>query len=416
MSKIGFGGYRISSKSDDHRDALSAALDKGISLIDTSSNYTDGESELLIGELLKQRDNKPLIISKVGYIQGINLDVIKELNDKDLAIEDLVVIDSNLKHSIHPDFIEDQISRTLSRLGLESLDVYLLHNPEYYLKTEGSDKKEYYRRIKLAFEKMEELVERGLIKYYGVSSNTFVDPKDDHTSTDLDILFGAARDITENHHFKYIQFPMNMLEMGALERQYDGEHLIERANTFGIKTIINRPLNCFTEQGLLRLAEYEVDEKYNDPSNADEIFNKSIDTLVVKWLEVREDEGDKLFDLPIMNQLQQIWYKQTSIDAINQIFFEYFFPLIASIWGENLSAKESAPFYDLFEHAVQFTKANMNKRAKQFADQATDKGLLFESDQKLSKRVIEKYQTFGVDYILVGMRSVDYVEDLKEYF
>ena len=416
MSKVGFGGYRVSNKSEEHKAALKKAIEDGITLIDTSSNYTDGESEFLIGEVLKESERKPFIMSKVGYIQGVNLDVIKELNDKNLAIDDLVTINENLKHSIHPDFIEDQIKRSLERLGVETLDAYLLHNPEYYLKTEGSTKEEYYQRIKKAFDKMEDLVDRGLIHSYGVSSNTFIDPKEDHTSTDLDILVGAARNIRKNHNFRYIQFPMNMLEMGALERQYEGEHLVERANTFGIKTVINRPLNCFTEHGLLRLAEYSVDEKYTDEANAEDIFNKCIEPLVVKWLEVREDEHDKLFDLPLMKQINSIWHKQNSKDAVDQIFMGYFFPLVANIWGEDLSPKESQSFYDLYEHALEFSKANMNARAKQFAEQATNKGLLFESDKPLSQRVIEKYQTFGVDYILVGMRQEEYVDDLKEFF
>lgn len=416
MSKVGFGAYRVSEKSLDHEEALKYALEQGVTLIDTSSNYTDGESEKLIGKVLKQSEHKPFIISKVGYIQGTNLEVIKELNANQKAIEDLVELDENLKHSIHPDFIEDQIHRTLSRLDLDRIDCYLLHNPEYYLKTQGSTKEEYYKRIKKAFDKMEDLVDRGLINSYGISSNTFVDPKDDHTSTDLDIVVGAARNVRKNHHFQYIQFPMNVLEMGALERQFEGDHLIERANTFGLKTIINRPLNSFSEQGLLRLAIYPVDQKYTDKKNADVIFNKCIEPLVVKWLEVREDEGDKLFDIPLMKQITSIWHNQNSKDAVDHVFMAYFFPLVANIWGKDLTAKESQSFYDLYDHAVEFSKHNMNERARQFEKQAIDKGLLFESDKTLSQKVIEKYDGFGVDYILVGMRKKSYVDDMKEYF
>ena len=417
MSKVGFGGYRISIKSPEHEEALKHALNNGLALIDTSANYTDGDSERLIGKVLKEHwQTQPTIISKVGYIQGSNLEVIKELNENGKATEDLVELTNDLKHSIHPDFIEDQIQRSLERLDLKSIDVYLLHNPEYYLKTEDATKEEYYKRIKKAFEKMEELVERGLIKSYGISSNTFVDPREDKEATDLELVVGAARSITKNHHFKYIQFPMNVIEMGALERQYNGEHLIEYAQTMGLKTIINRPLNCFSDQGLLRLATYPVDEKYTDALNADKLFNECIESLVIKWLEVREDEGDKLFDIPVMKQINSIWYKQNSKDAVDQIFMGYFFPLIANIWGKDLTPDESAPFYDLYEHAIQFSIHNMNERAKMFQDQAINKGLLFESDLTLSQKVIEKYQGFGVDYILVGMRKKAYVDDLKGFF
>ncbi len=54
VSQIGFGGYRVYEKSKEHAEALEYALLNGFNLIDTSSNYTGGESERLIGNTLKQ--------------------------------------------------------------------------------------------------------------------------------------------------------------------------------------------------------------------------------------------------------------------------------------------------------------------------------------------------------------------------
>ena len=82
-SVIGFGGYRIDSKGETHRAALRQALRRGVNLIDTSSNYTDGESESLIGEMLGDDSADPpedaprrsgiILVSKVGYVQGQNM-------------------------------------------------------------------------------------------------------------------------------------------------------------------------------------------------------------------------------------------------------------------------------------------------------------------------------------------------------
>lgn len=411
MSKVGFGAYRISIRSDFHYESLKDALDKGCSIIDTSANYTDGESELLIGKVLKESSHKPFLISKAGYIQGSNLEEVSK--DANLQM-DICNLDDNLKHSIHPFFLQNQIEKSLERLGVDCIDVYLLHNPEYYLKTEGSTKGEYYKRIKMAFLFLEDKVREGKIKSYGISSNTFKDPKDDHESTDLAKVYELISDIP-NHHFKYIQFPMNLMELGALERQYEGLHLIEKAQELGLKTIINRPLNAITEHGLVRLANYKVDPKHTDEF-AEEQFNILIKPLVDKWESQKEDDDETIFELPFMQHFTSLWNKQNSPDAVDHLFMGYFFPFIAQVWGGDLSVEDSQPFYDLYDLSIVYARKNMNDKADVFKRQAIDKGLLFESEICLSQMAIEKYQTFGVDIILVGMKNTEYVEKMKNYF
>ena len=86
LSKLGFGAYRVSIKSKKHFDALKMALDLGVNLIDTSTNYTDGDSERLIGQVLEEfPQHKPFIITKAGYIQGKNLRVLEVLNQEGKA-------------------------------------------------------------------------------------------------------------------------------------------------------------------------------------------------------------------------------------------------------------------------------------------------------------------------------------------
>ena len=49
VSALGFGAYRVDSRSPEHRRALEEALKSGCNLVDTSTNYADGESEGGIG-------------------------------------------------------------------------------------------------------------------------------------------------------------------------------------------------------------------------------------------------------------------------------------------------------------------------------------------------------------------------------
>lgn len=327
---------------------------------------------------------------------------------------DICNLDENMKHSIHPYFLQNQIEKSLERLGVDCIDVYLLHNPEYYLKTEGSTKDEYYKRIKMAFLFLEDKVREGKIKSYGISSNTFKDPKDDHESTDLARVYDLTSEIP-HHHFKYIQFPMNLMELGALERQYEGLHLIEKAQELGLKTIINRPLNAITEHGLVRLANYNIDPKHTTEF-AQEQFNILIKPLVDKWESQKEEDDETIFELPFMQHFTGLWNKQNSPDAVDHLFMGYFFPFVAQVWGGDLSVDDSQPFYDLYDLAIIYARKNMNEKAEVFKRQAIDKGLLFESEVCLSQMAIEKYQTFGVDIILVGMKNPEYVEKMKNYF
>jgi aryl-alcohol dehydrogenase-like predicted oxidoreductase len=411
---LGFGAYRISNRSQDHKEALNKAFESGVKYIDTSANYTNGESELLIGEVLKESDYKPTIISKVGYIQGKNFEEIHKLNKEGKAEHELVKVDDHIWHSINPDFIENQITLTLNRLGLDCLDIYLLHNPEYYFYEEGATQEEYYRRIKKAFVYLESLVAEGVIKSYGISSNNFVlDPKDSKC-TNIDKVYECAQEISLENNFKWIQFPFNILETGALERYDSGLNLLEKANSHGLKTMINRPLNAFKDGRLVRLATYESFFPQVSKEKAQEIIDNALDFLEKKFQVDEPDES--IHNLPLIKQVKDIWLKQPSPDAIEQIFFGHLFPLVARVWGGDLSSQESQPFYDMYECSLIFARKNMNDVAEEFRKQAVESGLLIEDKRPLQIQLIDKYQDYGFDLILVGMKDARYVEQLKHYF
>lgn len=71
ISEIGFGAWAIGGSwwgpqdDQDSRLALHQALDKGINFIDTAWVYGDGHSEKLIGSVVKERHERPVIATKV---------------------------------------------------------------------------------------------------------------------------------------------------------------------------------------------------------------------------------------------------------------------------------------------------------------------------------------------------------------
>src|SRR5690606_6991195 len=121
-----------------------------------------------------------------------------------------------------------------------------------------------YRRIGKAFSHLEREVAGGRIRAYGVSSNTFGAPADDPKAISLTRLLAVAREVAgDDHHFRIIQCPLNLLEPEAAVERNNGpggrRTALEEAAAHGVGVLVNRPLNAFWNQRLVRLADFETD-------------------------------------------------------------------------------------------------------------------------------------------------------------
>ena len=284
-SRLGFGTYRVDTREPEHREALKKALREGVNLIDTSTNYMDGDSERLVGsvfsELIKSAEltrEEVVVVSKIGYVQGDNFKQAEAREQAGRPYPDMVKYGEGIWHCMHPDFLNDQLTLSLDRLGLATLDVCLLHNPEYYLSEaahhDGGDltmvRESFYRRIEQAFAFLESQVAAGRIRYYGVSSNTVTAHPSDAEATSLSRLCDAARTAAaaqgkSRHHFAVLQCPMNLYEAGALVMPNAGvdqrETVVAAAQREEIAVLVNRPLNAMPtkKSGVLRLADFSIE-------------------------------------------------------------------------------------------------------------------------------------------------------------
>ena len=246
---LGFGSYRIQAGNATHEAALQKYLESGGNLIDTSANYGDGLSEVLIGNVLKRFDrSKIIVVTKGGYIQGQNMKLAEERE-----FPETVKYAEGLWHCIHPEFLETQIERSLSRLDQEYVDVYLLHNPEYFINQaaqfnpiNNKTLDEFYRRVGIAFEFLESQVQYGRVRYYGISSNNFGYHEKDRARASVVRALEAAQKISKDHHFRVVQLPMNLYEVGgALYPTHMDQTLLAFCKAQEIGVLINRPLNAF---------------------------------------------------------------------------------------------------------------------------------------------------------------------------
>ncbi|MCW5795951.1 MAG: DUF255 domain-containing protein [Nitrospira sp.] len=286
-SRLGFGTYRVGQREAEHREALRSALRQGCNVIDTSTNYMDGESEQLVGsvllEMMRAGDltrEGVIVVSKIGYVQGQNLTQAQAREKSGKSYPDMVKYGDDIWHCIHPEFLADQLTLSLDRLGLATLDVCLLHNPEYFLShatrlggDESRDlpalRQDFYARLQRAFEYFETQVQAGRLRGYGVSSNTATSAPDDPGATSLSHMIDAAKLAATtvgalSHHFQVLQCPMNVYESGAALIKNTGIHngstLLEEAMRERIAVLVNRPLNAMPVQrgGVIRLADVSV--------------------------------------------------------------------------------------------------------------------------------------------------------------
>jgi aryl-alcohol dehydrogenase-like predicted oxidoreductase len=280
VSPVGFGGYRVRVDSPLHRRALADALRGGVNLVDTSTNYGDGRSEQLVGEVFGNlvqrgeiRREHVVVVSKAGYIQGSNL---QRVQSRGTAYEDVVQMRDDLWHCIHPEFLLDQLEESRGRLGLQHIDVLLLHNPEYALADadrRGVQRAEavetYEARLLRAFEALEEAVSKGTIGAYGMSSNGFVEGPGSARSNSLHRALELARRAGgDDHHFAVAQMPGNLFELGAAEVMFETpagpRSPLQIAADADVGVLFNRPLNAFVAAGgrsrLVRLADPGRDE------------------------------------------------------------------------------------------------------------------------------------------------------------
>jgi aryl-alcohol dehydrogenase-like predicted oxidoreductase len=92
-----------------------------------------------------------------------------------------------IRYCLSAPWIEQQLTQTLARLNLETLDVYLLHNPEHYLQPAKS-LQQFDACLEEAFTCLEKEVARGRIQFYGVSSNAW-----SRDNIDIDRMMNIAK-------------------------------------------------------------------------------------------------------------------------------------------------------------------------------------------------------------------------------
>jgi aryl-alcohol dehydrogenase-like predicted oxidoreductase len=199
VSTLGIGTY-LGDTSDAadraYSDALVAAGERGINFFDTAINYRHQRSERCVGAALKQLQRDEIVVcTKGGFLTPGAI-------PNSLQPDDVV----GRMHSMAPAFLTHQIEQSRANLGVDTIDVYYLHNPETQLGFVARDA--FEERIRRAFALLEKSVDEEKIRWYGCATwEGFRKPG----ALDLPRLAQiAAEEGGPDHHFRFIQLPFNL--------------------------------------------------------------------------------------------------------------------------------------------------------------------------------------------------------------
>jgi aryl-alcohol dehydrogenase-like predicted oxidoreductase len=260
ISSIGIGTYLgepDAATDQAYTDAVVAAVEGGINLVDSAINYRLQRSERAVGAALAKleaagyRRDEVIICTKGGFLTpdgAMPPDpgeyFFREFVEPGIFQIEEVAADS---HCIAPRFLEDQLERSRRNLGLACLDVYYLHNPETQLS--AISREQLHQRVRAAFEFLESAVASGRIRYYGLATwNGFrqAEPAPDYLS--LAGMASIAREVAgDGHHFRFVQLPFNLAMTEALTRpnqSLDGRKtsMVEAARALGITLVASASL------------------------------------------------------------------------------------------------------------------------------------------------------------------------------
>jgi aryl-alcohol dehydrogenase-like predicted oxidoreductase len=256
LSSIGIGTYlgNPDELTDaNYAEAVVRAAHLGCNVIDSAANYRFQRSERSIGMALQvltgQHDfarEELLICTKGGYLpfDGAPPRDIRQYVEEAFvkpgvaAFEDIV----GGSHCMTPAYLQNQLDQSLRNMGLETVDVYYIHNPESQLGHVSET--EFYYRLKLAFELLERNRTDGKIQWYGVATwNGFRVPQDSGGHHSLSRMVEVASEVGgENHGFRFIQLPFNLAMPEALTLLNQGAGndpltLLETADKAGVTVV-----------------------------------------------------------------------------------------------------------------------------------------------------------------------------------
>jgi len=208
--------------------AVVASVEGGLNVVDTAINYRLQRSERSVGTALRELAGKGLprdeivLCTKAGFLTPDG-EMPDDANDYFAReyIEPGIFRPEDIAagcHCMTPGYLADQLERSRRNLGVECVDVFYLHNPETQLSEVSAE--EFRRRVAEAFKFLESAVAAGKIGAYGLATwNAFREDSKSAGYLSLATIEEIAGEAGgAEHHFRFVQLPLNLAMPEALVR------------------------------------------------------------------------------------------------------------------------------------------------------------------------------------------------------
>jgi len=162
ITPVGFGAWAIGGGDwmfgwgpQDDADSVKAihrAVDLGINWVDTAAAYGLGHSEEVVARSLREMpaSRRPYVFTKCSLVWDAT---------------------RTLSHSLRPDSLRKEVDGSLSRLGVDAIDLYQIHWPRWGASAAGHDP----GPVDEAWRTLEDIRKEGKVRHIGVSNFTVAD-------------------------------------------------------------------------------------------------------------------------------------------------------------------------------------------------------------------------------------------------
>lgn len=224
LSSIGLGTYlggEDAATDAGYEACIAIALSAGVNVFDSAINYRGQKSERAIGRALARafeegsaRRDETFVATKGGYLPH---DADDPRDPRRYILETFVGTGIAPRseiagggHCMAPGYLRDQIERSRVNLGLETIDLYYLHNIES--QTTTVDRATFRERLVKAVETLEEAADSGRIGSWGLATwdGLRVPPEHPEHLSLADTLRVAEEAAGPDHHFAAVQLPVSL--------------------------------------------------------------------------------------------------------------------------------------------------------------------------------------------------------------